>query len=193
MADKADNTTEVTEGKETKTEPTSTQEKGDTISFDEGQQAIFDKAIGKAKAAIQKQAKADYESKVAADQAKADKDKEAADLIAKGDFDKALKLSTDEVATLTTSQEADRAQLKAYGDKVTSLLSNRIKELGEEAQKAIDGLPGDLDALTKLTWIDENAGLFATKQPPKGPPTKKGRASGAEVKKFEKSKIYVPV
>jgi len=55
------------------------------------------------------------------------------------------------------------------------LLAAKLKELGEQAQTAVDNLPGDPDALQKLSWLNANDALFSKKSPPDIGADRRGR------------------
>ena len=59
------------------------------------------------------------------------------------------------------------------------ILSERIKALPKEAQKAVDSLPG-LSVAQKLAWLDANAALFARPTPPNINATDQGAGSQRE-------------
>ena len=104
------------------------------MEFTEEQQKYVNDLVGQAR--IKARQKAEEDAKAAIEAAKQQAEAEAAQ---------------------AEQVEALQGQIKAYDAVITGLLEARLAEFGEAAEKAVEVLP---DSLTKLNWLNANAGLF---------------------------------
>lgn len=124
------------------------------ITFTEDQQKFVDKRIGQAR--ISAREKAEAKAQLSQDQAA--EQAEQTRLEGEKEWQKLAKhheARADELEPL-------EAQLKAALEVVEGILKDRIKALGDDAKKAVAGLPGTLSASDKLIWLNTNEGLFTT-------------------------------
>ena len=127
-------------------------EKDVKIEFDEAQQKVVDGLVGNARIKAREQAKVEFEEA----QNKAKGEAEKAALVADAKWQELAQ----KAETRATELESYEAEAKAYRELVTGMLKDRVKELGDAAKKAMDGLPSTLTDLDKLAWLNTNAKLF---------------------------------
>ena len=145
------NNSEQTTTPTTVTPPAQT---ADGVTFTPEQQAHIDKLIGDARVKAKTRAKADIDKATA----KAAEDAETARLAEQAEW----KTLSEKHAARITELEPLEAQVASYAETITGMLDAKLEVLGETATKAVSGLPGELDALAKLTWLNANEALFAT-------------------------------
>lgn len=157
-------------------------DKAAKIEFTAEQQAHVNKLVGEARVKAREGAKTQYE----ADQAKTESAAEQEKLAEQAEWQKLAEKHQARVAEL----EPLEAETKAYAEVIQGMLEAKLKVLGDKAQTAIDGLPGDLGALAKLQWLNKNEALFATKPPPdvdahaRGEGTKEVDVTDEQVQEF---------
>lgn len=122
------------------------------VKFDDTQQEFINKLVGDAR--IKSRAKAEAEFK--AQQSKATEEAERANLAAKDEWQKLS--ATHEARVKELEPLVD--QVKAYGELVAGMLKDRVKELGDNAKKAVDALPESMSAIERLAWLNKNDELF---------------------------------
>lgn len=134
------------------------------MEFSKEQQEFVDKLVGEARVKASKVAKAQHE----ADQVKAKEDSEKAALAAD---QKWQELAAKHEAR-ATELEPLQAQVATYEKLIAKMLQARIKDLGDDAKKAVEGLPESLSLLEKLGWLSKNEGLFQARGDGVGTPGK---------------------
>jgi len=146
----------------------------------EEQQKHFSKAVGDARVKEREKAKAEFEAQAA-------KDKETADQAALVEgkkwqvlYEKASAATTALEARIKTLEPLEK-QVQKYEEDAKSSLKDRIKELGEAAKTAVDGLPKGMAATTKLAWLSKNVKLFQPKGSGMGTPIRPGGKTKAGV------------
>ena len=155
MAAGEPNTSEQTTTPPTVTPPEQT---ADGVTFTPEQQAAIDEIMGK----VRKEARERTKSDLAKARTKAEAEAEAARLVEQEEY----KTLAEQHAARIGELEPLEAQIADYTATVDVLLAARIEALGESAKTAVEGLPGELDALSKLKWLNANEALFATQAPP---------------------------
>mgnify|MGYP001083276527 CR=1 FL=1 len=126
------------------------------VEFSEEQQELVDKLVGSARVKAREQAQAEIE-----------KAKEAAVEVALKEQGEWRTLAEKAQAKLEELEgAAERAEV--YEGVIADMLESRVKELGEEAQAALDGL--SLSAIEKLNWLNRNEGLFKVQSDGVGTP-----------------------
>ena len=147
------------------------------MEFSEEQQEHINKLVGDARVKAREVAEAQYK----ADQVKAKEDSEKAALAAD---QKWQELAAKHEAR-ATELEPLQAQVETYQKMVGRMLRERIKDLGDAAKKAIEGLPEGMAALEKLDWLNRNEGLFQSAGDGVGTPQgkKKSQAQKVEIPK----------
>jgi len=135
------------------------------VKFDDAQQALVDKLVGDARVKAREKAQAEFTTK--ADDAKRQAEETA--LIAQKEWQKLAAKHEARVKAL----EPLEAQAKAYGELVAGMLKAKVKELGDDAKKAIGAFPEALTAIEKLTWLNQNEGLFQAPSDGVGTPARK--------------------
>jgi len=141
---------------------------GTEIQFTDDQQAFIDKLVGKTR--IETREKATAEA-MAARRVEADKAAQE-QLAAAEEWKKLAEMHEGRVREL----EPFEIEAKAYRELVTTMLKDRIKELGDVAKKAVEALP--LTDLEKLNWLNKNRALFATESTPKvGTPISRSKSA----------------
>ena len=168
----ADETTNTTASEQTTTPPTATPpaQTADGVTFTAEQQAHIDKLIGDARTKSREQAKAD----IAKAQTKAEKDAATARLTEQEQY----KTLSEQHAARIAELEPLEARVIDYQKAIDTLLAAKLKALGDTAKKTVETLPGELDALAKLNWLNANEALFATVLPPNIGATARGRDNG---------------
>jgi len=142
----------------------------DQVTFTPEQQAHIDRVIGERL----KRAKDKWEADAKEVQTKADQEAEAKRLKEQAEWQKLAEQHEARVAELEPQVKDLEGRVTAYGEAVTALLNAKLTELGDAAKTAVEALPGEPDALSKLTWLNANAALFASPgkshlgTPPKG-------------------------
>lgn len=161
-----------TNSEETTTPKTVTppEKTADGVTFTPEQQAHIDRLIGDARVKAKTRAKADIDKAAA----KAAETAETARLAEQEQFKELSEKHAARIAEL----EPLEAQVATYRETIGGLLTVKLEALGEQATAAVKGLPGELDALAKLTWLNANEGLFATAPPPKIGATATGTDNG---------------
>lgn len=149
------------------------------MEFSKEQQEHINKLVGEARVKAREVAKTQFE----ADQAKAKDVAEAAALAANQEWQKLA--ATHEARV--TELEPLQAQVETYQKMVGKMLRERIKELGESAKKAVDGLPEGMAALEKLNWLTKNEGLFVGQGDGVGTPRGKKKTPQVKEVKIPKS------
>ena len=149
-------------------------EKDAKIEFDEAQQARVNELVGAARVKARDQAKADFE----AAQAKAKEEAEKTTLAAEAKWQELAQKHE----ARATELEPFETEAKAYRKLVTTMLKDRVKELGEDAKKAVDALPSTLTDLDKLAWLNTNAELFEVTGDGVGTPNRPKPKSGGKHK-----------
>lgn len=124
----------------------------DEIKFDEAQQKLVDKLVGEARVKARETAQAEFTDKSVKEQEAA----EQAALVA----GKKWQELAQKHETRAKELEPFEAEAKAYREMVTGMLKDRVKELGEDAKKAVAALPDSLTDLDKLNWLNQNTKLF---------------------------------
>lgn len=124
----------------------------DDVKFDEAQQVLVDKLVGEARTKARDKAQVDAEAKTT-------KDREAAEQAALVAEKKWQELASKHEARVK-ELEPFEASAKKYDKLVEGMLKDRLKALGEAAEKAVKALPDSMTAADKLTWLNENPELF---------------------------------
>lgn len=107
--------------------------------FTEEQQVLVDKLVGDARTKAR-----DKEKTRAADQAAKDKKTAAA----------VSQTARQELETLNAGKT------KALEEMAQGMLEDAVKQMGETAKTAVEGLPGSMVAIEKLKWLRANEKLF---------------------------------
>lgn len=140
------------------TTETPPEKKADAVEFTTEQQTHIDKIISDRL----KRAHTSWEVAATAAQTKAESAAEQKKLTEQAEWQKLAEKHQARVTEL----EPLEAETKAYAGVIEEMLKAKLKSLGDKAQTAINGLPGELGALAKLQWLTANEALFATKPPP---------------------------
>lgn len=152
-----DTTTQVTGEQGTTTtitgDATGATQTAGTVTFSAEQQAHIDALLGRTRKEARERAKTDQ----AKAQAKAKADADRVRLEEQQEWKTLAEQHQSRIAEL----EPLEARVTAYQETITAMLADRIEALGDKAETAIDGLPGDMDALAKLKWLNANEALFA--------------------------------
>lgn len=157
-------------------------DKAAEVKFTTEQQAHIDAIIGDRLT----RARTSWEVAAAAAKTKAESEAEQAKLAEQAEWQKLAEKHQARVAEL----EPLEAETKAYAEVIEEMLKAKLKVLGDKAQTAIDGLPGDLGALAKLQWLTANEALFAAKPPPdidahkRGDGTTEAKVTDEQVQEF---------
>ena len=122
------------------------------MEFTKEQQELVNKLVGEARVKAGELAKTQHE----AAQVKAKEDSEKAALAANQEWQALAKKHE----ARATELEPLQAQVETYQKLVGKMLRDKVKDLGDAAKKAIDGLPEGMSALEKLGWLTKNEGLF---------------------------------
>ncbi len=149
------------------------------IEFTKEQQEFVDKQIGVARMQASAVAKSEFD----AAQAKAKENAEKAALAA----DQKWQELAGKHEARVTELEPLQAQVETYKKLVGKMLRDRVKELGDAAKQAVDGLPDGMTALDKLAWLTKNEGLFKSTGDGVGTPQGK-KQSTPQSKEIEFSK-----
>ncbi len=124
----------------------------DEVKFDEAQQALVDKLVGEARVKARDKAQAEFADKTTKEQ----EDAEQAALVASKEWQKLAEKHGARVKELepfeTKAQEFDKL--------VAGMLKDKVKALGDAAQKAVKALPEAMTAADKLNWLSQNEELF---------------------------------
>lgn len=150
------------------------------VEFTTEQQAYLDKLIGDARKQGRDKAQADFEKE--AEKAKSEAEKESLKEQAK--WQELAEQHEAKVAELEPQVETLTAQVEAYEIVITEMLNTQVGALGDEAKSAVENLPGEPNALSKLKWLTSNEGLFAPDGKPPGTPVP-GRKKKKEPAKVE--------
>ena len=137
------------------------------VTFSEEQQQHIDRLIGDRLT----RAKTKWEADLAAAKTKADQDAETAQLAEQEKYKELAGKHQARIAEL----EPLEGRMQEYVEAVDGLLAAKIEALGETAKTAVDNLPGDPDALQKLSWLGANEALFGRKGPPDIGADRRGR------------------
>lgn len=116
------------------------------------EQALVDKLVGEARVKAREKAEAEFA-------AKATKEKEAAveaALVAEKKWQELAGKHEARVKEL----EPYEAKAKAFDEWAEGTLKDKVKTLGEAAQKAVKALPESMSAIDKLNWLNQNEELF---------------------------------
>ena len=157
-------------------------DKAAKVEFTAEQQAHIAGIIGDRLA----RARTSWEVAAAAAKTKAESEAEQKKLTEQAEWQKLAEKHQARVAEL----EPLEAETKAYAEVIQGMLEAKLKVLGDKAQTAVDGLPGELGALAKLQWLTANEALFATKPPPdvdahaRGDGTTEAKITDEEVNEF---------
>ena len=152
------------------------------IEFTAEQQTRIDQIIGERLG----RARTSWEVAAAAAKTKAESEAEQAKLTEQAEWQKLAEKHQARVTEL----EPLEAETAAYAEVIEGMLKAKLKALGDKAQTAVDGLPGDLGALAKLQWLNKNEALFATKPPPdidalkRGDGTTEAKVTDEQVQEF---------
>ncbi|MDY7078018.1 MAG: hypothetical protein SXV54_13970 [Chloroflexota bacterium] len=132
------------------------------VVFTQEQQALVDKLVGEARVKAREKAKTEFE----AAQATANEEAEREKLAAGEEWQKLASTHEARVKEL----EPLEAQVKAYGEVIAGMLKDKVESLGNNAKKAIEGLPETMTDLDKLNWLNKNEGLFQAESASVGTP-----------------------
>ena len=138
------------------------------VTFSTEQQAHIDELIGNRLT----RAKTKWEADLKTAKTKADQDAETARLTEQQEYKKLAGKYEARIGEL----EPLEGRIQAYVEAVDGLLAAKLKELGETAQTAVDNLPGDPDALQKLSWLGANEALFGKRGTPDIGADRRGRS-----------------
>lgn len=152
------------------------------VTFDEAQQALVNRLIGEARVKAREQAVKDQEAKTL-------KEKEEAERARLGKEQEYQTLSEQQAAKLLELEPLGE-QVKAYQAVVEESLKDLLKELGDEAKKAVDGLPEGMDILAKFQWLSKNRGLFVKETTTGGTPSRKASKKPTEPTKQTRRKRF---
>ncbi len=122
------------------------------VAFTPEQQILVDELVGTARVKARDVAKTQFET----EQVKMKEDSEKAAMAANQEWQELAKKHGARVTELEPLQ----AQVETYKKLVGKMLRDRVKELGDAAKQAVDGLPDGMTALDKLAWLTKNEGLF---------------------------------
>lgn len=122
------------------------------VKFDEQQQALVDKLVGEARVKARDKAQAELTAQAAKEQDAAIQ----AALIAEKKWQELAQKHEARVKEL----EPYEAKAKSFDELVDSMLKDKVKTLGEAAQKAVKALPESMAAIDKLNWLNQNEELF---------------------------------
>lgn len=141
----------------------------DEVTFDEAQQALFDKTAGEIRKKVREQVTAEYKAQAEKDKAEAERNTLAAG-------EKWQELAEQHAARVGELEPLE-AQVKAYQEVVEEMLKNRVKEFGDAAKVAVKALPKSLTNLEKLNWLNKNQELFDAGPSMVGTPAKRKRVA----------------
>lgn len=128
------------------------------VTFTAEQQALIDKHIGEARVKSREQAKADFEAVLA-------KEREAAAEAALQAKQEWKELAEKRQARILELEPLE-ANTTKYQEMVSKMLEEKLEALGDAAKKAVEALPGNLDTLEILAWLNANEKLFTTDADP---------------------------
>lgn len=147
------------------------------ITFTAEQQAAIDKLIGERLT----RAKTKWESETADAKKKAEEEAEKKRLKEQAEWQKLAEQHEAKVQELEPQVKALGEKVAAYQKAVEELLAAKVKALGDKAKVAVEALPGEPDALARLSWLNANESLFAPADG-KGhigtPPKRAGKSGG---------------
>jgi len=147
------------------------EKKKDNDGGDDGEKLFTQKQmndlVGKARVKAREKAESDAKTKADADKATA----EQASMVAKQEW-KAL---ADQRQARIAELEPLEAQVKAYEGLIAGMLKDRVKELGETAQKAVGALPESMSPVERLAWLETNIDLFPATGAEVGTPARKSK------------------
>ena len=129
------------------------------IQFTAEEQKFIDKLVGSARVKSREQAKADFEAQSKEAQSEAERTR----LATENEWKKLAEMHEGRVREL----EPYETEAKAYRELIEGMLKDKVKVLGDAAKKAVAGLPESLSALERLSWLNQNEGLFAVESTPK--------------------------
>lgn len=166
-----------------------TEDQANELTFTPEQQAFIDKRIGQARVKAREIAEAKLKTETEAAKTAAQRQ----ELEQSEEWKKLAQHHETRVSEL----EPLTAEVERYRAFAGELLKTRIKDLGDVAKKAIAGLPGELDDLAKLAWLEANISLFKTEDDQKKgsvgtPRTREKKAPSAKPKRpegYRKSRI----
>ena len=146
-------------------------ESGDKVTFSTDQQAALDKIVSDRLA----RAREKWESDQKSEQERIKKEAEQKRLKDEAKWKELAEQHEAKIAELEPLSKSQAEQLKAYQGAVEEMLNARLEALGDAAKTAVEKLPGELDALAKLTWLNANETLFSPKTSGNGLGTPPGR------------------
>lgn len=132
---------------------TGAEQTAETVTFSTEQQEHIDALLGRTR----QEARTRVQAEVEKQQAKAKVEAETEQLKAEKKWQALAGQHEERIATL----EPLEARVTAYQETITGMLDAKVTALGDKAKTAIDGLPEGMDALAKLTWLNDNTDLFA--------------------------------
>ena len=128
--------------------------------FTEEQQEFLNKLVGETRIKARETAKREFEEELAKRQEEVDLQV----LETEGKWKELVEKHQSRILEL----EPLTNRVEKYQEVVDRMLKDKLKVLGEAAQKAVKALPGDLDSLEVLQWLTENEGLFAGSERERG-------------------------
>lgn len=118
--------------------------------------------IGEARIKAREKAKSEFS-------AQSTKDKEAAERSMMASKEEWQKLAATHEARVTELEPLEQ-RVQAYETVIDGMLVAKVKELGDNAKKAVAGLPEAMSPLGKLEWLNDNSNLFESIEPIVGTP-----------------------
>lgn len=131
---------------------------GGEITFTDEQQKLIDKRIGEARVKSREQAKADFETALAKEREEA----EQATLQANQEWKELAEKRQARILELEPLED----NATKYQEVISKMLEEKLEKLGDTAKQAVEALPGDLDTLEILSWLNANEKLFITDADP---------------------------
>lgn len=165
----------------------------DKVVFTPEQQIQLDKIVGGARQKAREQAKTELETAQAEAKKKSDEAVALKKLEDEKEFQKVIELGKTKIAEIEPALKTAQEQVTAYEELAAGILKQRVETFGDQAQTAIDNLPGEPDTLAKLSWLSANEDLFKPTTPaPKGTPPKTGVPSPTLQQKEKEAGIQEP-
>jgi len=121
-----------------------------TIEFTAEQQAEVDRIVGKTRQEARDRVKNEFE----AEMTKRQEDAERVKLAENNEY----KELAEKLGVQVSELESYKEQVGKYQEIMQGVLDYELKDMSDEAKKAVESLPGDVTV--KLKWLNDNKTLF---------------------------------
>lgn len=132
----------------------------DEVQFTEDQQEFLNKLVGDTRVKARETAKKEFEEELVKRQEEVDLQV----LETEGKWKELVEKHQSRILELEPLVE----QVEKYQKIIEKMVADRLKVLGDVAKVAVKSLPGDLNDLEILHWLNENEGLFVNPERERG-------------------------